>query len=128
MERRSRKADGLARSLSRAGGINETGGEGGLSPLAAAFVQKSHARAWRRRKLVFPKRPRALALDSLPPPDHSTSRHHESVKSTKPPIAPARRETTPRNTSQWPGTSWTRRWAFVRVLGGAATAVSSLLH
>lgn len=38
MERRSRKADGLARSRSSAGGINETRNYGGICPLAAAVV------------------------------------------------------------------------------------------
>ena len=43
MDRRSRKADGLARSLSRAGGINKTRCEGDTCPLAAAIVLRSHA-------------------------------------------------------------------------------------
>jgi len=87
MERRSRRADGLARSLSRAGGINKTGAKGEISPLAS----QTPCVNWRCGKLLRPKRPRALATELLSPADHSTSRHHQIDQSTKPPIAPARR-------------------------------------
>jgi len=87
MERRSRRADGLARSLSRAGGINKTGGKGEVSPLAS----QSSCVNWRCGKLLRPNRLRALAADLLSPADHSTSRHHQIDQSTNPPIAPASR-------------------------------------
>ena len=56
MERRSRRADGLARSLSRAGGINETGAKGEISPLASQLSLPE----LKMRKVVAPKADKGL--------------------------------------------------------------------
>ena len=88
MDRSSRRAEGLARSLSKAGGINFEGKERGGNPLTsgARAVALSRSSQLLERPMRLAVRQCQASLLLLP--DHSTQPHFDR-HSTKPPIAPA---------------------------------------
>jgi hypothetical protein len=106
MERRSRRADGLARSLSRAGGINKTRAKGEISPLASRWFHFELT----MRKVVAPKVDKGLGA-RLPFADGSfdlaTSRNRQIHETNNCPRKP---RNTHLHTSKWQGTSTLELW------------------
>ena len=89
MDRSSLRAEGLARSLSKAGGINFEVKEREGNPLTNGARAVAASRS-RRPKVAGPMRLAARQCQAwlLLLPDHSTQPHFDR-HSTKPPIAPA---------------------------------------
>jgi hypothetical protein len=118
MERRSRRADGLARSLSRAGGINETGAKGEISPLASQLSLLE----LKMRKVVSPKADKGLG-GRLPFAggsfDLATSRNRPIHETTNCPRKP---RNTHLHSSKWLGTSTLELWPWPWALYRAAVA------
>lgn len=93
MDRSSLRADGLARSLSRSGGINGVASEGAINPLAAEsrFDALSSCGCAQMRKLRAPDAARRLGVDLVPLTDHSTCDFTEPTHPPTHPLAPRHR-------------------------------------